>query len=161
MIKKLHKIEIRTSANLLTNLASINLCLTTAGLMSLRKTTIIGLHHEALHYTDDMQSHSNELLATLLKVTTIPNTERATDWAHDAAYKLHILHIYTHSELYPYSPHINWMLHLAGLPIFYSSTLLNLLQACILYFVTNAPPCWEPQIPYHGQAPPSANAGLC
>ena len=118
MIKKLHQIEIRTSADLLTNLASINKRLTTAGFSPLHKTTIIGLHDEALHYTDEMHSHSDELLATLLQVTTITNTEKATDWAHAAAYKQHILRIHTHSKLYPNLPCINQMLHLAGLPMF-------------------------------------------
>ena len=36
-------------------------------------------------------------------------------------------------------------------------TILYLSQACLLYFATNTPPCREPQIPYPGQAPPSAN----
>ena len=66
MIKKLHKIEIKTSADLLTNLVSINRPLTNAEFPPLHKTTIIGLRHKALQYTDDMESHSNELLATLL-----------------------------------------------------------------------------------------------
>ena len=99
MIKKLHKIEIKTSADLLANVASINRRLITAGLSPLHKTTIIGLHHEAMHYTDDLQSYSNELLATLLQVTTLANTKKATNWVHAAAYKLHILHIRIHSEL--------------------------------------------------------------
>ena len=126
MIKKLHKIEIRTSADLLAQLASINAHLTTAGLSSLHKTIIIGLHDEALHYTDDMQSDSNELLSALLRVTTLTNTEKTTDWANAAAYKLHILHIHTHLQLYPCLPRINQMLRLAGLPMFYSFTILNL-----------------------------------
>ena len=49
------------------------------------------------------------------------------------------------------------MIHLAGLPMFYSSTILNLSQACLLYIATNAPPHRQPQIPYPGQAPPSAS----
>ena len=113
MIKKLHQIEIRTSVDLLANLASINTRLTAAGLSPLCKTTIIGRHHEALHYTDDMHSHLNELLVTLLQVTTLTNTEKATDWVHAVAYELRILHIHTHLELYPCLPCINRMLHLA------------------------------------------------
>ena len=54
MIKKLHRIEIQTSVDLLDNLASINPRLTAAGLSALHQTTIVGLHHEALHYPDDM-----------------------------------------------------------------------------------------------------------
>ena len=103
-----------------------------------------------------MQSHSSELLVTLLQVTTLVNTEKVTDWAHAADYKLHILHTYTHSELYPYLPLISQMPHLAGLPMFYSSTILNISQACLLYFANNTPPHREPQIPYPDQAPPSA-----
>ena len=92
----------------------------------LHKITLIGLHQEALHCTDDMHPHSNEFFATFLQVTTVTNTEKATDWAYAAAYKLHILRIHTHAELYPYFPQINMMLHLAGLPMFYTSTILNL-----------------------------------
>ena len=49
------------------------------------------------------------------------------------------------------------MLHLVYLPMLYSSIILSLSQACLLYFATNDPPCQEPLIPYPDQAPPSAS----